>query len=60
MFQCFLEGVTKCTQEEIWRQSVETRKANQRKTNQRLTHLGIHPIYSRQTWTLLRMLGSAG
>jgi hypothetical protein len=26
---------------------------------QRLPHLGIHPIYSHQTWTLLWMPGSA-
>jgi hypothetical protein len=30
-----------------------------RKAIQRLPHLGIHPIYSPQTWTLLWMLGSA-
>ena len=29
------------------------------KAIQRLPHLGIHPIYSHQTWMLLRMLGSA-
>jgi hypothetical protein len=29
------------------------------KAIQRLPHLGIHPIYSRQTQTLLGMLGSA-
>jgi hypothetical protein len=29
------------------------------KTIQRLPHLGIHLIYSCQTWILLRMLGSA-
>jgi hypothetical protein len=29
------------------------------KVIQRLTHLGIHPIYSHQTWTLLWMPGSA-
>jgi hypothetical protein len=29
------------------------------KANQRLSYLGIHPIYSGQTWTLLRMLESA-
>ena len=29
------------------------------KTIQRLTHLGIHPIYSHQTQSLLWMLGSA-
>jgi hypothetical protein len=28
-------------------------------TIQRLPHLGIHPIYSHQTWTLLWMPGSA-
>jgi hypothetical protein len=28
------------------------------KAIQRLPHLGIHPIYSQQTQTLLRMLGS--
>jgi hypothetical protein len=29
------------------------------KVIQRLPHLGIHPIYSHQTWTLLWMLKSA-
>jgi hypothetical protein len=29
------------------------------KATQRLPHLGIHPIYSHQTWMLLWMLGSA-
>jgi hypothetical protein len=29
------------------------------KAIQRLPHLGIHPIYSYQTWMLLWMLGSA-
>ena len=28
------------------------------KAIQRLSHLGIHPIYSHQTWTLLWMPGS--
>ena len=28
-------------------------------TIQRLFHLGIHPIYSHQTWMLLWMLGGA-
>jgi hypothetical protein len=31
----------------------------ERKAIQRLPHLGIHPIYSSQTWTLLWMQGSA-
>jgi hypothetical protein len=29
------------------------------KAIQRLPHLGIHPIYSHQTWMFLWMLGSA-
>jgi hypothetical protein len=29
------------------------------KVIQRFCHLGIHPIYSHQTWMLLLMLGSA-
>jgi hypothetical protein len=29
------------------------------KATQRLPHMGIHLIYSHQTWTLLWMLGSA-
>jgi hypothetical protein len=32
---------------------------NEGKAIQRLPHLGIHPIISHQTWTLLWMLGSA-
>jgi hypothetical protein len=29
------------------------------KAIQRLPNLGIHPIYTHQTWTLLQMLGNA-
>ena len=54
MLQFFLEKVTKYSQEEMWRQSVEQTEA---KAIQRLSHLGIYPIYSHQTQILLWMPG---
>jgi hypothetical protein len=47
----------KYSREEIWRQSVEQRV--KKKIIQRLPHLGIHPIYTHQTQTLLWMPRSA-
>jgi hypothetical protein len=50
MLQCFLEGRTKCSQEE---REVMCGEETEEKATQTLLHLGIHPIYNHQTRTML-------
>jgi hypothetical protein len=58
MLQCFL---LRSTEQNSHRKYYESKcgEETEEETIQRLPHLGTHPIYSHQTWTLLWMTGSA-